>query len=369
MRAKTYRRWLTSAALAIAPVLASHSVYAQYATSNDGHALDANNGVGSGGYNGPGRSGSSQVTSNDIVYGNVTGGKGLTGRLREFDPVAFRGILPGSGVDQFTAGSSGVPTANSPNYSLTAPRQFFGSSRGVAPPTGTVLLGSTGAAVGTSLTPNNPYASVASSTELAGVRLGTTNILGIPGGTNSSLLELPGGLDSSAPNIQSTLSASPLYGLKLSGAGSADALNSYLNNPTPGQLAPSSLDQNQVNTLQQQLQSSQSATPNPNQLNGNLNGNSNVNSDNSNGNGNGPLNSPSGNPLNSGFGGVGKNGAGLSGSPLQMPLNSPINGPSSGRMSDAVGNSALGGFGEAPKGIQLVSPSSYRRNTPPCSSS
>lgn len=81
MQARTSRRWLTAAALAIAPVLASNSVYGQYAAGRaDGHALDANNGVGSGGYNTPGRNGS-LVTGNDIVYGNVTGGRGLTGNL------------------------------------------------------------------------------------------------------------------------------------------------------------------------------------------------------------------------------------------------------------------------------------------------
>lgn len=359
MQARTYRRWLTVAALAIAPVFASHSVYGQYSSSNDGHALDANNGVGSGGYNGPGRSGS-QITGNDIVYGNVTGGKGLTGRLREFDPQAFRGTLAGSGVDQFIAGSSGAPTPSSPNFSLSTPRAYYANSRGVAPPSGSVLIGSTGSAIGTSLTPDNPYSSPATSNQLSGVRLGSTNIIGVPGGTSNGLLELPGGLDSSNPNIQSTLSASPLYGIRSSGAASSAALNSYLNNPTPGQLAPNSIDQNQVNALRQQLQTSQSQTPGGSQLNQNLDGTTNLNADSANGGAIAPAANPfnpsSGNPLLN----PGKGRGNLSGGvPLQMPLNSPVNGSNSGRLGDSVTNTPLGSFSESPRGIQLTSPSAY----------
>ena len=95
MQVRRYRRWLTAAAFAITPVLASRVAMRQYAASNGGgHALDANNGVGSGGYNGAVNNGS-LVTGNDIIYGNVTGGRGLTGKLREFDPTQFRGTLPG----------------------------------------------------------------------------------------------------------------------------------------------------------------------------------------------------------------------------------------------------------------------------------
>src|SRR5580658_5655730 len=116
MRNGRHGRWLAAAAMAIVPVLAPHAARAQFATGN-GHALDANSQVGSGGINGAVNSGS-LVTGNDIVWGNVTGGRGFQGRLNETDPLAFRGALPEGTVDQFIAGSSGVPSAYSPQFSL-----------------------------------------------------------------------------------------------------------------------------------------------------------------------------------------------------------------------------------------------------------
>jgi len=367
MQARRYRRWLTAAALAITPVLASRVGYAQYAANNGGgHALDANNGVGSGGYNGSVNNGS-QVTGNDIVYGNVTGGRGLTGSLREIDPLAFRGTLPGQGVDDFVAGSNGAPTPYSPAFSLSQPRAFYGESRGVAPPIGTVLLGSSGAAIGTSLTPANPYSPSATSSqnELAGIRAGSTNIIGVPGGSTNSLLSLPGAEDSSYANMQSVLAGSPLTGLKYTTGADAAAINDSLNNPTPGGLAPSSIDANTLNTFRAQLQNS---TSNSSELNANLNDqnpngttgtNGNATGTNNNLNGNGSKINPygGGNPLLNTSPSDQINGKVQGTSPLEMPVNSPLG--SSAALDDSVGQTPLGTYRPSPNGIQLVTPSAY----------
>jgi hypothetical protein len=364
MQARRYRRWLTAAALAITPVLGVRVASAQYAASSGGgHALDANNQVGSGGINGT--VSNSLITGNDIVYGNVTGGRGLDGnfRTRELDPTAFRGILPGAGIDSFVAGSNSAPTAYSPTFSLSQPRAFYGSSRGVAPPVGTVLLGSSGSAIGTSLTPANPYAATntASADDLAGIRAGTTNIIGVPGGSNNSFLVLPGGQDSSYANLQSVLAASPLYGLKYTTGAGATAFNDSLTNPTPGTLAPGSYDANSLNNFQQQLRAS---TPSASQLNPNLNDQSTDLTNGSNGNGSGnngtssqsnPYKPSTGDPRLNGATGNRINGT-VGGTPLEMPLNSPVG---SGRLNDAASSTQLGTYHESPNGIQLVSPGTY----------
>jgi hypothetical protein len=366
MQARRYRHWLAAAALAIAPVLGAQVARGQYAASSGGgHALDANNQVGSGGFNGNSNN-SSLITGNDIVYNHVTGGRGLTGSLREIDPLAFRGILPGTGIDDFVSGSNGAPTAYSPSFSLNQPRPFYGDSRGVAPPVGTVLLGSSGAAIGTSLTPTNPYsaAAVASSDDLAGVRTGTTNVLGIPGGSTNSLLALPGAQGSSYANMQSVLAASPLYGVKYSSEINAAAVNDSINNPTPGGVAPSSIDANTLNTIRQQLQTSPSNSSQPNQ---NLNGENpnatngpkgtNGNTNSNNGNVSNPYNPSSGNPLLNTSPSDKINGS-VNGAALEMPLNSAVG---SGPLNDAAGTTPFGTYRESPNGIQLVSPSAYSK--------
>jgi len=202
MQVRAYRRWLTAAALAIAPVLAPRVASAQYMSQNNsGHALDANSQVGSGGINNSVNSGS-LVTNNDIVFGNVTGGRGFQGKIDSFGSDAFQGgILAGSHTDAFIAQSSGAPTPYSPTFSGATPRAFYGQSRGVNPPPGTILLGSSGAALGTSLTPANPYSSMATADQLADIRVGRTNVIGY-GGDTSNFLAVPGSANSSLPTFR-----------------------------------------------------------------------------------------------------------------------------------------------------------------------
>jgi hypothetical protein len=352
MQVRSYRRWLAAAALAIAPVLAPRMALAQFQSNlNSGHALDSNGQVGSGGINGAVNN-APAVSGNDIVFNNVTGGRGFHGKVDNFGSGAFQGTLAGVRTDQFVAGSSGAPTAYSPGYDTYTPRQFFGSSRGVAPPPGTLLLGSSGAAIGTALTPANPYASVANANQLAQIRPGNTNIIGAGIDQSSGFLSVPDArLDSSLPN---GLNGSLLTGITTTGGGlqlTPDALNAAINNPMPGAPSPNSLDPNSLASIRAQISSAGSS--NTSSASQNLDEQSQTGPNNVT-----PVNPyQGGNPLLPQPGG---NGSGINteikNAPLQMPANSPLN---SSRLNDSVQTTPLGTFSESPNGVQLVSPGAY----------
>jgi hypothetical protein len=340
------------------PLIGSQAARAQTALGN-GHALDANNQVGSGGINGAVNNGP-LVTPNDIVYGNVTGGFGFQGPLHETDPLAFRGILPGSGVDSFTAGSSGVPTAYAPQFSLSQPRPFYADSRGVAPPAGSVILGFNGSGVGTDLTTSNPYAGTPGLDALASQRLGSTNIVGVTDAP--SLLAMPGSPGSADPTMQAALLGSPLYGVRLSSdlQQGNDLIVSSDSAASPVPLAPSSLDDQTLLQIRQQMQGTSSTVPqalseqgldqnNPNNPNNSSDQNSGVNPL----GGPGPISplNPSGRPQVPGS---------LNNGPLQMPLNSAIDSSvSSGRLGGQLQTGQLGKYREGNSPLPLASPAVY----------
>ena len=92
MKQRHQVKWILALAIGTLPTLwIGHSAWAQYpAAGQDGHANDANNRVGSNGYN----SGSGQhvtVTGNQIVTGNVTGGRAFRGPVPYTDPSGFMG--------------------------------------------------------------------------------------------------------------------------------------------------------------------------------------------------------------------------------------------------------------------------------------
>ncbi len=106
---------------------------AQYQTDNSaGRARDANNRLGSGGYNDQ-RALPNGVTSEDIVYGNVTRAQAFRGTLNTTDKNAFRGQTAGGAVSDFVRDSNGA--GQDPSQAL-APKAFYPDSRGVAPPKG-----------------------------------------------------------------------------------------------------------------------------------------------------------------------------------------------------------------------------------------
>jgi hypothetical protein len=152
MTSKRRNGLLLAAVIAALPVFGlTRPAAAQYPAGQDGHANDANNRAGSGGYNSA-RQGSA-VTQDNIINRTVSGGIGFTGPIRETDPGAFRVRLPGTGLDNFIRTSNGVPTGTGGTSDLTVPHPYYGDSRGVAPPPGSLPVGFSGGYVGT--TPQN----------------------------------------------------------------------------------------------------------------------------------------------------------------------------------------------------------------------
>src|SRR4051812_49784512 len=91
--------WLFNAAAAAVLAL-SPLAFAQQRVGEEGRALDANNRVGSGGYNSGGISGNipATVTGNNIVTGNVTGGRGIPGGAAHPPPRGIPGNNPPPGT-------------------------------------------------------------------------------------------------------------------------------------------------------------------------------------------------------------------------------------------------------------------------------
>ncbi len=107
-------------------------------------ATDANNRVGSGGRNITREQPKPWQLSNDIIYGNITGGKQFRGNSPSSDPRAFRGTTAGSGSDDFIRGSSGVSTGGMTSFNSQKTQVYYGDSRAVAPPSNFVSIPGSG---------------------------------------------------------------------------------------------------------------------------------------------------------------------------------------------------------------------------------
>lgn len=133
---------LTAAALSAA--IASKAS-AQYRIDNSS-ARDANNRIGSGGFNGTAGGGAvnSRINGNAgnyIVTGNVTGGRAFRGSLGYTDTTQFRGSLGSASFDNFYRDSVGFGTARGAmggnnNYATIQP--YFGAGSTVTQPNGFV---------------------------------------------------------------------------------------------------------------------------------------------------------------------------------------------------------------------------------------
>lgn len=199
---------LTAVTVAVTTVLLTNAMSSnavgQYRVGSDGRAQDANNRIGSGGYNSGGTNRPLGPSGNDIVTGNVTGGKQFRGDVPYGDAGAFRGLTSDVESDQFIRQSAGVPIDgmnNNNNASNTT--AFYGSSRAAPAPRGFTLQGTTGGYV-----PGGPAANRAGSDLRLGTVIATPqSVLPPPGG-----LMLPGPVDSGAG--MSLITASPLYGVR-----------------------------------------------------------------------------------------------------------------------------------------------------------
>jgi tetratricopeptide (TPR) repeat protein len=137
---KKTTRYALLLASTLVPAMASLA-HAQYRIDN-GTARDANNRVGSGGFNsGTQLNGRiNGLAGNYIVTGNVTGGRAFRGSLGYTDPTSFRGSLGSASFDSYVRDSIGASqmrgtSGAGPNFATIQPQPFFGQSS-VAPPTG-----------------------------------------------------------------------------------------------------------------------------------------------------------------------------------------------------------------------------------------
>ena len=218
---KTTADWRHAAVMVAAGVLAAAGLVAtatpaaaQYRSNNDGRALDANKRVGSSGQNdgaggnaGYGRNGP-MVTGNQIITGNVTAGRQFRGPVPYTDPGNFRGVTSGSfSSDRFVRETAGVPRPyGAPEVDMSRPSAFFGSGRATPPPTGYVpTAGATGGYVPTDSAVAQPN---------IGLSRGYSPTLDPTLRTSELIMPSP-----DQAGRESTLSASPLYGVRVWRAG------------------------------------------------------------------------------------------------------------------------------------------------------
>ncbi|HEV8605717.1 MAG TPA: tetratricopeptide repeat protein [Tepidisphaeraceae bacterium] len=191
-------RWIIKSA-ATAVLLVSPLALAQQRVGNDGRALDANNRIDSGGYNSGGIPGNLVVNGNNIVTGNVTGGREFRGNVPYTDQREFRGNVGGQDFDRFIARSAGAPEPYSTQTFTSQPEPFYGRRLATLPPQGFIQQGFTGTYV--------PSAAAVAGTAIDN-RLNTR--LEPP---KPSDLMLPGPIDPET-NLPTMLSASPLLGVR-----------------------------------------------------------------------------------------------------------------------------------------------------------
>lgn len=133
MNSKQLRRILVLAA-AVLPLGATGAQAQQRVNTQTN--TGANPQIGSGGVNRPIQPQQPIGSGNDIIYGNVTGGRGFRGNVPFGDPRAFRGVTPGLRYDSFVRSSTGVTTSGQMTNFSQRVQTFYGSSRLVAPPSG-----------------------------------------------------------------------------------------------------------------------------------------------------------------------------------------------------------------------------------------
>jgi hypothetical protein len=276
--------WLLMSAVAAVPLFVlGTTASAQYRVqNNDGRALDANQRLGSGGYNSSNDL-PSPVPGNDIVTGNVTGLRRFHGNIDYTDPTAFRGNAPsGRNMDAINrvAGNAPTPDNIAPQFAPHG-RVFLGDSRAVAPPSGfrQISPGSSGYIPDQKLQPRS-----VSDARLGDVTQGS--VVDVP---RPSQLMMAGPLNQQGE--ASTITASPLFGIR---AATADE-QSILTNPNASR-DMLGLDEASIQRMRDELRGS----ANPNQQNNNEN-NGNKTGNNGDSNQQGTNSNNSNNPNNSSF--------------------------------------------------------------------
>jgi tetratricopeptide (TPR) repeat protein len=216
MSGKTRKnQWLLSAVIAGLPSIAMVSAAsAQSQQPTNGRVLDANNRIGSGGTNTYAPPPSVGVFGNQIINGNVTGGRQFRGSVGYSDPNEFRGFAPGRSNDNFIKDSAqvGVPTTPPPISGQSVP--YYGASRYASPAQPGFVQNPTAPGY----IPAQPITLHASDARIGAQLDATSNAVPRPGE-----LLLPGPVDPTSSR-QTILSASSLTGIRQMNTGDANDL-------------------------------------------------------------------------------------------------------------------------------------------------
>lgn len=210
---KHIRRWMLQAAVAaVLSGLGTAAATAQVRDNGDGRALDANNQVGSNGYNNvPGSDGRNRsfYTSQQIITGNVTRGLSFRGVVPYTDSRAFRGPTVGNFSDRFVRDSSGV--ADGQVTGLEAPTAFYARSRVVPPPTGFEREGFTGGYINRS---GNAFETNSFSARGSYDSYAVDDPFSARSRERLLATPAPGANDAQQANQAVLITASPLYGVR-----------------------------------------------------------------------------------------------------------------------------------------------------------
>jgi tetratricopeptide (TPR) repeat protein len=203
-------RWLLALAVgAAAPVVVASPALGQVrATNQDGAALDANNRVGSGGRNAgatgiDNRANAQRVTGNQIVTGNVTGGRHFRDSVGYTDPREFRDTTFSDSSRAFIRDSTSIGEVRSPNAMSNQAQPFYDPAITVTPPAGYVQGGP-----GVQNYVPAPTPSANTLNNAAGFPTTLQPLSPIP---QPGELVMPGPTDESGGSV---LTASPLYGVR-----------------------------------------------------------------------------------------------------------------------------------------------------------
>lgn len=241
-------RWILAAVVAAMPIAAlSPKAMAQSQQATTGHALDANNRIGSGGTNTYRAAPSAGVLGNNIVNGVVGGGKEFHGSLTYTDPNSFRGFAPGQTTDNFVRDSSGVGVPNTPPPIPGATTEYYGPSKFAPPP----QQGFVANPIGGGYVPAQPIVVQPNDARL-GAHLDALPTGQIP---KPGELLLPGPLDPTS-NLPTVLSASPLTGIRqlnASDANDASFLRRYTGARQDNVLDRIQMNSNELQRMRQEL--------------------------------------------------------------------------------------------------------------------
>ena len=273
MKHQNQKHAFISAAIARVAAMAvlglAASVQAQYRTGDDGHALDHNTQVGSGGYNGqvsPNRINQGSINNNintNIVTGNVAGLDYFHGRVREFNANTFQGNTGTAQSDHlnFVTGptyspSSGGTRTEQPigNYGGATP--IYSPSSFVGTPPANLVPSNNGQTLvpAPMIKPLQP-SDFDSRVDSAGL-LNSNPVMGN--------LPIPGQLDVSGPvdpsGNASMYSMSPLYGVRAMQTGNAE--DSFYQSrfgtvQTTANRSEQKLDQSRIQKMRDELNNSQ----------------------------------------------------------------------------------------------------------------